>query len=34
MVIISKQYVDFGFSERNAMWEFFSDKFGDNFTSG
>ena len=28
------QYVDFGFSERIALWEFFLDTFGDNFTSG
>ena len=28
------QYVDFGFSECIALWEFFLEKFGDNFTSG
>ena len=33
-VINASQYVDFGFSERIALWEYFSEKFGDNFTSG
>ena len=28
------QYVDLGFSNRIALWEFFSDKCVNNYTSG
>ena len=32
--LLQQQYVDLGFSKRIALWEFFSDQFGDNFTKG